>query len=178
MKLKEYIKGADFETIWSIIVKWYPNQSKSREGYEKIWNELQTLEPIEDHTHINMRISVTYVPPEPEFEAEEWYDVDGHSDEEDLNWALEYTEWEKWLGYNIDWETYNRYDREFVIAHILYEMSWAGFDQKSIQERGKELNSEADEIGAGFEEALVNGEIEQITWEELFNENLQEDKNI
>ena len=118
-----------------------------------------------------MRIRVTYVPEEKKFNAEEWYDVDGKSDEEDISWALEYTEWERWLGYEVDWETYNKYDKEFVIAHCLWEMTWSGYSQRSIQQRRKEMDSEVDEIGEAFEEALVNDEIEQITWEELFGEN-------
>lgn len=170
MKLKEYIKGADFESIWKHFIKWYPDQINSREGYEKVWKELHSLEPINDLTHTNMRIVVAYVPAEPEFDAEEWYDVSGHSDEEDCNWALEYTEWEKWLDFEIDSETYNKFDKEFVIAHVLWEMTWSGFDQKTIQERGNEIKLDADECGDAFEEALKNGEIEQGSWEEFFGE--------
>jgi hypothetical protein len=62
------------------------------------------------------------------------------------SYAIEYTPWGKWLGMSIDQVSSENFSEVEIIAHCLWEMTFAGFDQRSIKEKIDELKRIAEEI--------------------------------
>lgn len=121
MKLKEYIQNVDFDQIWLDLIEYYPDQEKSKEGYLCVWNQLKDLQEVNNCSDIT--IEIEYIN-----EGEDsYYSISGKKENDTLSYALEYTSWNKWLGMSIS-DKILTYRKEFSLAHILYEMTWAGFD--------------------------------------------------
>jgi len=48
-------------------------------------------------------------------------------------WAIEYIVWGEWVNMEIEVKSYKRYKKLEIIAHCLWEMTWAGFSDKRVQ---------------------------------------------
>ncbi len=129
MILKEYIHNAKFEDVWEKLITYYPDQEKNKEGYQKAWDEINNL-PIstEDYTY-NIFVELIH---DDEYPEDDYWAVDGYVEGCQFNYGLEHTEWTKWLGMPIDEQTIIKYSKEFVLAHILWVMTWESFDYREI----------------------------------------------
>jgi hypothetical protein len=113
------------------------------------------------------RICITYVHPNDIDNKGHW-SVDGmdgtlQKDTEDFKYfkdcseefansevvyALEFTKWNEWLGMDIDSETLNNVEltKADIVSHILYEMTYCGYQEEEIQEKLSTLNDRVDKI--------------------------------
>ena len=163
MKFKKLIEKYPWDEVWATFLKLYPDQEKIREGYKQVFSELCTIKP----KATKMRIVVEEVPAERNQEA--YVDVSGkngtlkkanHSEHfkdegignQEESFAIEYTPWEEWLGMGIDQVSSENFSEVEIIAHCLWEMTFAGFDQPSIKEKINELKRIAEEIDNMTEE--------------------------
>jgi len=139
MILKEYIHNAKFEEIWVEFVKNYPECEKDKKGYQKVWIELNSL-PIDNSLkHYNIYVDFVH---EEEYPEDDYWSVDAWVEGCDYDFAIEYTSWEKWLGMQVDEQTIVNHSKEFVLAHILWEMTWCGFSNDSVKKKSEELYNE------------------------------------
>ncbi|MFZ2958589.1 MAG: DUF6557 family protein [Candidatus Ozemobacteraceae bacterium] len=157
MKFKKLIDKYSWEEVWPTFQKLYPDQEKSCEGYKQVFSELRTIKPVET----KMRIVIEDVPEERNQETyihvsgkkgnvkiaihSKHCKDDGMGNQEE-SYAIEYTPWEEWLGMSIDLLSSKRYSKVEIIAHCLWEMTFAGFDQASIKEQINELKRRVEEI--------------------------------
>jgi len=173
MNLKELVEHCLPSAVLDEVVNLYPDQAKNIEGYFNIIAELLDLEPDFEGAG-TMRIEVYHVIQEWDFCDDDDYigvhgiDPNAVLDEftgmkgEDIGWAIEYTPWEEWLAMEVTCTcpTDERTDTpEKLLAHILFEMSWAGFTQKEVQNQKDEIMRRKDEV----DEAIENGTIDEIT---------------
>lgn len=121
MKLKEYLLNINFEDIWFELTEYYPEQKNSKEGYLKVWKQLYELE--ESNKCSDITIDIEYI----EEGEDSYYKVSGRKENDDMSYSLIYTSWDKWLGMSIS-DNCLKYRKEFSLAHILWEMTWSGFD--------------------------------------------------
>jgi hypothetical protein len=157
MKFKELIEKYPWDDVWATFQKLYPDQEKSCEGYNRVFSELRTIKPV----RTKMRLVVEEVPEERNQEAcvhvsgkdgtlkkpvhSKHFKDDGMGNQEE-SYAIEYTPWGKWLGMSIDQVSSENFSEVEIIAHCLWEMTFAGFDQRSIKEKIDELKRIAEEI--------------------------------
>jgi len=157
MKFKQLIDKYSWGDVWSTFRKLYSDQEKNCEGYKQVFSELRTIKPVET----KMRIVIEDVPEEGNQESyvhvsgkdgtlkkaihSKHFKNDGMGNQEE-SFAIEYTPWKKWLGMKIDPLSSERYSEDEIIAHCLWEMTFAGFDQASIKKQINELKRRVEEI--------------------------------
>lgn len=114
----------------------YPDEEKSLEGYETVFEKLLMM--ASDETDMTIVIKAV----KDAFDEEEYVDVSGkynhpQNEEQSFSRAIEFTPWKKWLGMDICKESLKNFSELEILAHCLYEMTFVGFEEKGIQ---KELN--------------------------------------
>ncbi|MEO8712394.1 MAG: DUF6557 family protein [Parafilimonas sp.] len=165
MTLKELIQHNAWLSVKLIFVDLYPDQEKSIEGYEIVYSELQIMQPA----YSKMLIQLKEV--SDEFDNEHYVDVSGVQPDEapstpEINnsYALEFTPWAKWLGMQIDDAAFKKFTEPEILSYILYEMTFAGFDETAIQKQKEELDKQIEAIENMTEEEKKK---EFISWEEV-----------
>jgi hypothetical protein len=150
-----YQEKENIDEILNRMFELYEGQEKNREGYVKVFNTLAEMEPKET----DMVLNIKHVKQDYEFAdyTDEWEDVhgtngrtmaqecEGCDSDEEVSWALEFQAWNKWVGMKIAEDTMERYSVNDVIAHCLFEVTFMGFDEKTIQEELKNINDIKDE---------------------------------
>ena len=165
MKLIDLIRNNAWLTVESALLQDYPEEEKNLSGYEEVFNYLKSI-PVSESS---MAIEIKRVT--DDFDKEEYADVsgkikaaDGETEEQVESYALEFTPWSEWLGMAIDEDTLNRYTEPEIIAHCLYEMTFIGFDEETIQAERDKLKKQIDEIESWTDEEK---EANTLSWEEL-----------
>ncbi len=156
MKFKELIDKHTWDKVHSTFLQLYPDQEKNIEGYKQVFNELQTIKPVET----KMRIVIEDV--FDEYDKEYYTHVSGkdgtlnkesnpeHFKDDELgnqevSYAIEFTDWAEWLAMDIDHESLARYPELEIIGHCLWEMTFYGFTREEIREQLAQLEKETEE---------------------------------
>jgi hypothetical protein len=151
MILKELIKKYTWGDIKSTLFEHYPDMVKSDEGFQIMYDKLLHIEPKANTYEIVLQ--------NIEEEGEDAYvhvnatNLDPQaSDETAGSWSLMGTPLNKWLFMPISKESKENFTEIEIMVHCLWEMSFCGFDDESIQEFNDKLDEEMD----GFE--ILNSE--------------------
>jgi len=144
MKYNTLIKTNSWLSVEVILLNLYPDEEKNISGYEDVYNKL-LLMSAED---IDMSIVVTNQ--KDDFDDEKYVDVSGRcnnpkSKEDEFSQVIEFTAWSKWLGMDICEESLRRFSELELIAHCLFEMTFAGFEEDEIQLQMTELEKQIEE---------------------------------
>ena len=139
MKFKEIIiKNNNWAGVKKMLLKLYPDQKGNISSYKKVFNKLQVLEPTEQDFSILAR----WVKDDEENDyviVSGYYNSDKDADGQPTeDYALDFTPWSKWLGMDIDQNTLKTFSELEIIAHCLYDLTFYGFDEDTIQEALKE----------------------------------------
>lgn len=168
MKLHDLIKSYEWLSVELTLLRLYPDQEKMLDDYKKVFEKLKITEPTE-YDELEIILTKHDCDLYLESEDEGYVDVSGQKKESDQNsitssYAIEFLEWNKWLGMNLAKETTKNFSDLEIIAHCLYEMTFIDYDEEAIQQQFKSLNDKAEEY-----KNLKNKEKEQktITLDEL-----------
>lgn len=168
MKFSEIIKSNFWLSVELVFIQLYPDEKNNISAYEKTFNDLKLLKPTE--TEISIVISWV----KDDFDNHEYVDVSGCErsytqlpDEQNHSLALEFTNWDKWLGMDVDEKTSKNFTELEIISHCLYEMTFISFDQEIIQEQIDKLEKLSEEIKNMSEEEK---KVKLKSWDELKNE--------
>lgn len=149
MKLNALIKSYNWLSIELTLLCLYPDQENMTDEYRNVFEKLENLEPEDS----DMNIVLTEYDCDPNFESEKetYIDVSGRNNEKDPNgltesYALEFVEWNKWLGMDLAPETTTNFSELEIIAHCLYEMTFLGYDENEIKEERESLDKSIDEL--------------------------------
>lgn len=147
MKFGDLIKSDSWLSVEIAFLQSYPDEQGNMPGYERVFNDLLLLTPIDS----DITIVVKHV--KDEYDGEEYVDVSGYYpdpaksiDEISNSLALEFTPWEEWLGMDVDEQSLLEFSASELICHCLYEMTFISFDQKKIQIEMGRIRSEIDEV--------------------------------
>ncbi len=134
MKLYEIIKNNSWLSVQFVLLQLYPDDKKNAVEYERIFNDLQLMEPL------FCDISILLNNVHDDFDNSSYVDVSGrhnnpkdNPDEHTDLLGLEFTSWKKWLGMDIDKNALSEFTELEIIAHCLYEMTVISFEEKEIQ---------------------------------------------
>jgi hypothetical protein len=143
MKLNEIIKSNNWLSVELTLLRLYPDQEKMLDDYKEVFEKLLITEPVEFD---ELEIVLTEYDCDPIFEDKEetYIDVSGRKKVADINfitesYALEFLEWDKWLGMNLAPETLKNFSDLEIIAHCLFEMTFVGYDEDEIQQELKSI---------------------------------------
>lgn len=121
------LNNSDSSVIWDKIEpyfeKHYPEQLDQKNNYINVIETLLTLVPIVDHT------TCIY------FMEHDGDDITVHLKDSIESFSTLGTPWNVFLGYKIDDPTLEKYCKEQIIAHCLWEITFLGFDEKKINHR-------------------------------------------
>jgi hypothetical protein len=163
MKLLEIIKSNHWLSVEIILLELYPDQIRLIEDYEHIFKELQLTESIESTIQIVLKEQLSGDDP-----SENYVEVSG-LDLNDTTYglALDFTPWQKWLGMDLTDDTIKHFTELEIIAHCLWEMTFAGFDESQIQEKFSDIEKSMEEYkNMTDEERKANTK----TWDEFKKE--------
>lgn len=169
MKFEELLSKHSWDDIQTALVRLYPDQAESLEGYRQVFETLQTTEPVET----KMRISIENVL--DEYTGEYYADVSGKDgtlkkegnpeifkDDEvgnrEVTYGIEFTDWAEWLGMEIDPETLSSYSEVDIIGHCLWEMTFFGYSQQDIKAKIDEM-AQSERSGKGLTLAELEREL-------------------
>jgi hypothetical protein len=162
MKLNDLIKSYNWLSVELTLLQLYPEQEEMLDEYRNVFEKLKITEPAE---YDELEIILTEHDSDPNFESEKstYVDVSGQKKIPEPNditnrYAIEFLEWDKWLGMDLATETTKKFSDLEIIAHCLYEMTFIDYDEEAIQEQLKSLNDLAKEY-----KQLTDEEKEQKT---------------
>lgn len=156
MKLQQLIKSYSWLSVEIIFKNLYPDD-ESIEAHKRVFETLQTLEPLES------TISILIKNVKDDYDGSSFIDVSGFDNsfirekEFDTPYTgLELTEWENWLGMEIEKETLLNFSELEIICHSLYEMTFMGYSQEEIKEQRNSINGKIEQIKNMTEEERKN----------------------
>ncbi|SMD42359.1 hypothetical protein SAMN00777080_0906 [Aquiflexum balticum DSM 16537] len=149
MKLYDLIKSNNWFSIELTLLKLYPDQDKMLDEYRNVYEKLKITDPAD---YDELEIILTEYDCDPNFESEKetYVDVSGQKKIPDPtaitnSYAIEFLEWDKWLGMDLAVETIKNFSDLEIIAHSLYEMTYIDYDEETFQEQLKSLNDTVEE---------------------------------
>lgn len=148
MKLKDLIISHNWLSVELTLLQLYPDQKNIVDEYRNVFGKLKLLEP-EDY---DMSIVLTEYDCDNDDESEirTYINVSGRRSIKEENvltdsYAIEFVAWKNWLGMDLAPETTKNFSDLEIIAHCLYEMTFAGYDEDEIQEQFNTIKNEVEE---------------------------------
>lgn len=162
MKLYDLIKSNNWLSVELTLLQLHPDQDKMLVEYRNVYEKLKITEPA-DYDELEIILTEYECDPNFENDRETYIDVSGQEKIPDPNaitngYAIEFLEWDKWLGMDLAVETTKNFSDLEIIAHCLYEMTFIDYDEEAIQEQFKSLNDRVEEY-----KKLTDEEKEQKT---------------
>ncbi len=152
---KDILKACIFKNVKDTLLRLYPDQRKVINGYEYVFKTLKHMR--HRYNKEGLVIDIRKVG-----RGKSGYlSVSGVCTEKGIrqSYALEYTPWSKWLGYEVDKKVLKKMPKEEIIAHCLWEMTFMGFTQDKIRSRLSVLRRRVKDI--------EEGKVKTIPYEEV-----------
>lgn len=160
MKLYELIRKYNWNELEKVFSKHYPEENL--DNYKYFYDKIKVIEPEDDDSGkftINV-IHCVYDYYEKEKdeifleEIDEYYSVSGtkEGDEDPIKYALEYSRFSHWLGYEVDKESLEKYGERLCIIHIIWEMTFCGFEEETIQNKLEDLSKRVESAKKDLED--------------------------
>lgn len=142
---RDIVRGCSFKSVKESVLRLYPGQKKNINGYKDVFKTLRLMRSRNDKA--GMAIDIRKVGRG----KNAYFDVSGRCVEEDIQqlYALEYTPWSKWLGYEVPQNILKKMPKDEIVAHCLWEMTFAGFTQKKIWRKISALKKQSQDIKEG-----------------------------
>lgn len=166
-------------SIELIFLNLYPDQEESIEDYREVFEKLTTITPVDT------KMIIVLATVEDDFDPEEpnsYVDVSGRKpkggeDPDETSYAIEFEEWEKWLGMDLAPETLQNFNELEIIAHCLFEMTFCGFDEEEIQEQFEDIKKTNDELKSLSKEEIMKQTISLEDLMKKFDNKEDEDED-
>lgn len=154
---KDIIRTCAFRNVKEALLKLYPDQKKAINGYKHVFQTLRLMMPR--YNKEGMVIDIM----RSGRGRNAYFSVSGICLEKDIqqSYALEYTPWSTWLGYEVDKNVLKKMSKEEIIAHCLWEMTFMGFTQNKIRRKLNSLKKQVKDIKEGkvktipFDEVMI-----------------------
>lgn len=187
MILNDYFKALDKEKVLDAVLDLYPDSD--RDSYAYAWDIIRATKP-EKHDTMEIVVSHVYCEWDHREEPDDYISVSGEDPNapyceytkrsgRDISYAIEYTPWKHWLAMPVNVRT--RDDRcigfEKILAHIMWEMTFAGFDNEAIQAQRDIINDRVAEIEKWEEEGTLDDHLVELDLDKM-KKQLEEDLDI
>lgn len=140
----DLIQACTFGDVEKSILRFYPGQKKNISGYKYVFETLRHMRHRRNKEGMTIRIEKVGRG------KNQYVDVSGKCATDDHeSYALEYTSWAKWLGYDVDQTALKKMTKEDIVAHCLWEMTFIGFTQDKIRQKIAALNKQVKDIKEG-----------------------------
>ncbi|MBY0561475.1 DUF6557 family protein [Hyphomicrobium sp.] len=144
------LAGVDAEAIVTALGELYDKQDG--EEYRETIARLRAMTP--KPTVMGCRLARTFSLDEPPLPT---VDVYGVRPGDALHYAIEFEPWAEWLMMDVHVEPPLELSDAEIIANILYEMTFCGFEESEITERIDEIKDAAEEAFAAIDKLNDEG---------------------
>jgi hypothetical protein len=162
MKLKELIFTTNWRGVKSSLLRTYPHSKRSIGKFQNVFDTLLSLHP--HGTKMRLFVEEDVSQGEGEESRVDVFGKDGTLNKDladfrhfretasedfansETSFALELVPWEKWLGMELDSSALQGYANPDIVAFCLWEMTFFGFDQATIQKEKQEIDRRVAEL--------------------------------
>tara|TARA_B100002019_G_scaffold106695_1_gene91687 strand:+ start:29510 stop:29959 length:450 start_codon:yes stop_codon:yes gene_type:complete len=148
MTLQELLKSTRYKPVFNKVYKHYLSESYTVSkienmdtGFLRAFDELREMTP-ETHEDKDVSHSTIYIK-EVHQDQEAYIDVCLRNEDGDEYFSLDFLPWKSLLQLNIDSNI--KLNKEEMMAHILWELTFWGFSSASVDAQGKKLIDIAEE---------------------------------
>lgn len=155
MLFKEIIRACSFIHVKEALLSLYPDQKKNIKGYKNVFETLRHMSSRSNKE--GMAIDIRRVGRG----KNAYFSVSGICLEKDIQqlYALQYTPWSKWLGYEVAQSVLKKFSKEEIVAHCLWEMTFAGFTQGKIRRKINALKKQIKDVEEGRVKTIPHNEV-------------------
>ncbi len=142
---KDIVKLCTFKNVKRALLRLYPDQKNVIHGYEYVFKTLKYMR------HRNNKEGLVIDIRRVGRGKNAYFAISGVCTEKGIQqpYALEYTPWSKWLGYEVDKKVLKKMPKEEIAAHCLWEMTFMGFTQNRIRKKLYALRKRVKDIKEG-----------------------------
>jgi hypothetical protein len=142
---RDIVRVCSFKSVKESLLRLCPDQKKNINGYKDVFETLCLMRPR--YNKEGMVIDIRRVGRG----KNAYFAVSGICLEEDIHqlYSLAYTPWSKWLGYEVAKKLLKKMSKDEVVAHCLWEMTFAGFTQEKIWRKISALKKQSQDIKDG-----------------------------
>ena len=136
-RLYELIKVVNFRSVFNCIYNWYESQRNNSKQYYYVFCKCFLMKPKKHNLtdlFINIELFEDYGKKFPCAYGVKIINKDR------INYSLVFNKWNDWISMFITKETLDNFSPEEIVATCLYEMTYYGFDEDTIQKNLTELN--------------------------------------
>ncbi|MBT0813028.1 hypothetical protein KIH41_17200 [Litoribacter ruber] len=149
MKVHEIIQNYPWSKVSPSFQKLYPDQIKSLKAYELVYQKLKGTKP----TSSDLKLIIKIGPEEDNgtdlVEVVGYKETQSSSPETEKSYSLEFLPWKEWLAMEIHPFTILDFTELEIISHAIYEMTFAGFDEHTIQQKFSQMEETVKKIKQG-----------------------------
>ncbi|MEW6586156.1 MAG: DUF6557 family protein [Nitrospirota bacterium] len=151
---KDLIQTCSFGNVKKSLLTNYPDQKRHISGYRYVFETLRRM-PLRKNKE-GMKIRIEKVGRG----KNQYFDVCGICAKGDnQSYALEYTSWAEWLGYEMEQRILKKMPREEIVAHCLWEMTFIGFTENQIRRRLAALKKRVKDVKEGRAKTIPYAEV-------------------
>jgi hypothetical protein len=151
---KDLIQACTFRNVKRSLLTLYPDQKRNISGYQYVFETLRNMRYRKNKEGMKIRIEKVGRG------KNQYFHVRGICTEGDhRSYALEFTSWAKWLGYDVEQATTKKMPKEEIVAHCLWEMTFIGFTQNKIRRRIAALKKQDKDIKEGKAKTIPYEEV-------------------
>ena len=130
ISFKELIMNSSFNDVMKAIYLYHDDEQKNIDRYKQAFNILKNIKPIKPS--FNMYIKLNTVIDEYSKKYTEHIDVSGFIKERNVNYAIDLMNWANVLYLNIHPDTLKNFDKNTIIAEVLWEITFFGYSPDDI----------------------------------------------
>lgn len=143
MNIGELFHGLDRDAVIAAIETNYPDERKNRNGYLRAWAEIIGLQP--QPTDLVCQLKLRKADPADPDDTDQ-ITISGLRPGEETPYGIELVPWEQWLSMDVVFDGIDNMKTNDVLAHVFWEMTWAGYDRKTIAGKFEEIVDQVDQI--------------------------------
>lgn len=142
---RNIVRACSFKNVKESLLRLYPEQKNNINGYKDVFETLCLMRPR--YNKEGMVIDIKRICRG----KNAYFAVSGICIEKDTqqSYALEYTSWSNWLGYEVAKSVLKKMPKDEIVAHCLWEMTFAGFTQEKIWRKISALKKQTRDIKEG-----------------------------
>ena len=131
ISFNELVMKSSFNVIMDAMYVHHVNEKENIDGYKNAFQTLKSLKPIK--LSFNMYICLNAVIDEFSEEHIEYIDVYGFIKGQKVNYAIDLMDWRNILYLNIHPDTLKMFDKNIIVAEILWEITFHGYSSDDIE---------------------------------------------
>lgn len=136
------VQKTAWEDVRKTMINAFPDQEYQIAAYAKVFEQLNSLPSGTNSNQLVIHIEEVEDVLEPK---ENYSGVFGREPNAEFDYALDFVPWEEWLGFFCDPASIDRVGEAEFVARCMFEMTFDGFDQETIQSELENLKQKIDE---------------------------------